>query len=59
MLLDVLEDVLLDVLVDVLLDVLDEVELVELEPPLIEPAEAVNVTRSNCAPSSRRSMRKV
>jgi hypothetical protein len=38
-------------------------ELEELEPPeelpLIEPAEAVNVTRSSLAPSSRLSIRSV
>jgi hypothetical protein len=43
----------------VLLDVLELVELDELDPPLIVPAEAVKLTRSNCAPSSRRSMRSV
>jgi hypothetical protein len=56
---DVLVDVLLDVLEDVLLDVLELVELDELLPPLMLPADAVNVTRSSCEPSSRRSMRSV
>ena len=49
------EDELLD---DVLLD--DELELVvELELPLIEPVEAVSVTLSSRAPSSRLSIRSV
>jgi hypothetical protein len=58
-LLPVLEEVLELVLVDVLLEVELLVLLVELEPPLMVPAEAVNVTLSNPAPSSRRSMRSV
>jgi CHASE3 domain sensor protein len=43
-------------------DELDELELLELEPleePLIDPAEAVSVTRSILDPSSRRRMRSV
>ena len=45
-----------EVLVDVLLD--DELELVLEEPP-IEPVEAVRVTRSILAPSSRLLIRSV
>ena len=40
----------------------DELELLDeelFEPPLIVPAEAVNVTRSSLAPSSRRRIRSV
>jgi hypothetical protein len=55
-----LEELLDDVpeLEDELLD--DELELEELELlPLIVPVEAVRVTRSSLAPSSRRRMRRV
>jgi hypothetical protein len=63
-----LEELLLDVLVDdeLLLDdeeLDDELELLELlevlELPLIDPAEAVSVTRSILEPSSRRTIRSV
>ena len=61
-----LEDELLEVMpleeLELLLDdellELDELEVVE-ELPLIEPAEAVRVTRSSRAPSSRRTIRSV
>jgi hypothetical protein len=53
----VLEDELDELLDDEELELL--VELVVLELPLIEPAEAVRVTRSSLAPSSRRLMRRV
>jgi hypothetical protein len=65
--LDVLEELLLDEDEELLeLEELDELLLdeellelvVELEP-LIEPAEAVSVTRSSRAPSSRRTILKV
>jgi hypothetical protein len=60
--LELLEELLLDeeeeeLLVD---ELLDELELEELElPPLIEPAEAVSVTLSSLAPSSRLTILKV
>jgi hypothetical protein len=56
-----LEVELLDELEDELeLLELDELELLELPPsPLIVPAEAVNVTRSSRAPSSRLEIRSV
>ena len=65
-LLDELEELLLDEeleepLVDELEELLDEeleLEVVELLP-LIEPAEAVRVTRSSRAPSSRLTIRSV
>lgn len=38
---------------------LDDELLEEPEAPLIEPAEAVSVTRSSFAPSSRRTIRSV
>jgi hypothetical protein len=65
--LDELEELLLDVLVDdeLLLDEDEELddELLELlevlELPLIDPAEAVSVTRSILEPSSRRRIRSV
>jgi hypothetical protein len=64
LLLEELEDELLEVeellLDDELVDEDEELlELEELELPLIEPAEAVRVTRSSLAPSSRRRMRRV
>ena len=48
-------------LVAVPLELLDELELELLDEPspVICPVEAVNVILSNCAPSSRRSMRKL
>jgi hypothetical protein len=55
-----LEELLLDeeeLLEDELLD--EELELVVELLPLIEPAEAVKVTRSSLAPSSRRRIRSV
>ena len=67
--LDVLEDELveelleLDELAPLDEELLLEDELLELvvldELPLIEPAEAVKVTRSSLAPSSRRTIRSV
>ena len=60
--LDELEDVVVLELLDeddeLLLELLEELELLELEllevpPVLIEPAEAVSVTRSSLEPSSR------
>jgi hypothetical protein len=59
------EELLLDEVLPVLELLLEEelelllVELVVLELPLIEPVEAVRVTRSRRAPSSRRLMRSV
>jgi hypothetical protein len=57
-------ELLLDELVELVEPVVEVVELDELEEPplelpLIEPAEAVKVTRSSRAPSSRRLMRSV
>jgi len=51
----------LELLLDDELELLEDEELEELllDEPEIEPAEAVNVTRSNLAPSSLRSIRKV
>jgi hypothetical protein len=53
-----LDELLLD---DELLELLEDelLELEELVPPLNTPAEAVKVTRSSLAPSSRRSIRSV
>jgi hypothetical protein len=55
---ELLDDELEAPLEELLLD--DELELVvELELPLIVPAEAVRVTRSSLAPSSRLTIRRV
>jgi hypothetical protein len=66
LLLEVLEEleVLLDEelevpLLEEELELLLELEVVLEEPPLIEPVEAVRVTRSSLAPSSRLSPRSV
>jgi hypothetical protein len=51
-------ELLLDELVEPVVE-LDELEEPPLELPLIDPAEAVRVTRSRRAPSSRRLIRSV
>jgi hypothetical protein len=64
LLLDELEELLDDELLDEELELLlEELELLEveevevpLEPPVIDPAEAVRMTRSSLDPSSRRSI---
>jgi hypothetical protein len=59
---ELLEDELDELLLDEELDEeLEELllELLEVPPVVIVPAEAVSVTRSSLAPSSRRRMRRV
>jgi hypothetical protein len=55
---ELLDELLLELDDELLLDEEEEL-LEELELPLIEPAEAVSVTRSSLDPSSRRTMRSV